>query len=370
MPIFIHLLLWLSGWMVLPFADAVQSLVRHGSERAADDTGGVAEARRVAAERAETERLFAAAPHWQAMSVAERERFHDFNAIYTRARNDGDDDAAWAAAEAFIKEAAPSELRTNTAILLAKHWEDADRKGEAVALLESVEPGTPGYRRAALALGGMIEWQNGGKDLEPILENFRAPNQKVLRGGLALHDHYTVARLLASSGEHERARLYYFAAAPDGADRAGVRQYLVNGNALARDLQLRGRPAEALNFQLNLMRKYPVAVGSGALRDGVARARGAGADEAADALVQLMRDNFADTRDAANLEDAEAADALLRGNREDAIVHLRRLADHPVATDEQRESAAKRLRMLGVRDAPADPRALVPVPDPAFRGDG
>ena len=366
MPLILHWLLLLSVWFfggpflrVLPLVDG----------RAAVESAGGGDGARAGTERAETERMFADAPHWQAMAPAERERFHRFNAIYTAARAAGDAETAWAAAADFVRDAAPSELRTNTAILLAKHWGESGRRDDAAALLKTIGPGEPGSRRASLALGQLTEWDREDDTLDEVVSQFRTPEGKVLRGDLELHDHYTAARLIASAGDHERARLYYFAAAPDPGDAPAVRQYVINGFALARDLGFRGRPKEALNFQLNLMRKYPAEVGAAGLARGVTLARGADNAEAADALVDLLRDNFADARETVAVEGAEAERALLRGDREAAVDHLRRLADHPVATDAERASASKRLRMLGVRDTPAEPRDLAPRPDPKF-GEG
>ena len=334
------------------------------------------EGQRLAA-RAKTEAAFGGSDAWESLPAAERERFHQYNEAALAARGAGDEAAAWAAAADYVRDAAPGPLRSGTAVGLVRYLTSRGRSDEAVEPLDLVlaDPAPAGEDRYAgeiLLQRATLAVAAGAEDAREFLGRLAKPFRKELGSRRDRNLHYRVSRLHARAGDHERARLYYLAAAPAGGDAAALEDYLFRGRLLAFDLLASRQPAEGLNFQLNLLKKYPEATDAAALQAAILLAARLNREDVAGELTDLLTQRFPDSPEAADRFAARGRDALMLGDRETAVESYRGVIDADGSTAEQRRSAARQLRMLGLEvdetDLSVREPKLLPVPDPIGGG--
>ena len=363
-------LILLLGW--LPAADAGAPPAPPAAVAGAEVPALSPERRREL--REETERAFGGHPGWDDLPEREKELFHRYVEDSKAAQLAGNAGAAWDAAAAYARAAAPGVLRSGTAKSAAKYYRSAGRADEAAALLDAVlaDPPPDGRRlhfdwlrllRAELA----AEAVEGGGDAAAAahLEPFRSPPKTLGTDFLALEYHARAAGVHLTAGDQERARLYYLAAAPPAENDAATANYLLHGRMLAGRMTMRRSGHlydESLNFQLRLMAKRPAAVIAQDLQGAAHTARLAGQGDVADGLGDALLDRFPDDRLAPFELERRAKTAVHMGNREAAVRALRALNDHPKALERHREKAARQLRMLGERPDRSAPPA--PEPDP------
>ena len=249
------------------------------------------------------------------------------------------------------------------------------RLADAAALLDIVLADPPGKSRSlhfdrlrvlrAELAADPVAAGGDPADAEPYLEPYKAPPRKVLGTGLdSLQDHYRIGRLHARAGDHERARLYYLAAAPPADDAAAMSAYMLNGVFLGSDLHAAGRAEEAVNFQLNLIKKHPEAAAPSDLHSAMVTASLNGMGEVADAVGDILVAGFPDAPQTAWALNDRGRRALLAGDRAKAIDAFKGVYQSPAASSDDRVRAARRLNMLGESVRGLDGRPIRPRPDP------
>ena len=312
------------------------------------------------------------------LSPEEQSVLRDYVEKADAAKAAGDDEALWREVAAYVGRSKPNGIRSNMIWNLAKRAREADDPEQALEWWRKLEAEgvNPQYRSRAIygQVSSLYELKRV-EEARDLALTLRQAGVGEVDTPDEVRTAYDRSWLLLQLGDADAARQSFLSQSPPPGDRAAEDMYLAAAARLGMELNIRGEPADALDFHKRVLDRYPRVLSPKFLASMYRGADGIDDADAKRALIETAGARFPDAPETAYLRYRLARELMHRADRLDrpkGVGLMKQVAQSGNADPSLRRTAVRELRRVGVEvevDIDVPEPAIIPQPDAAFERD-